>query len=198
MITIGVTGGIGSGKSVVCDIFRLHGIPVFDADKEAKALNDTSPVIREQLIRHFGEELYQEGTLNRKKLASLIFKDEHNLAIANSIIHPVLASYFLEWCRQRNNDAYLVIEAAVLIEAGFHRFTDRVITVYSPRDIRMERLMKRDSTDRNQVELRMKSQLPEEEKARLSDYVIYNDNHHSLIRQVSDFLQNLITSETSQ
>ena len=198
MIKIGVTGGIGSGKSVVCDIFRLHGIPVFDADKEAKALNDTSPAIREQLIRHFGEELYREGKLDRKKLASLIFHDEHNLAIANAIIHPVLAAYFLEWCRQRNNEDYLVIEAAVLIEAGFHRFTDRVLTVCSPGDIRMERVMKRDSTDRRQVELRMKNQLPEEEKIRLSDYVIYNDNRHSLIRQVADFLQSLHWSETSQ
>jgi dephospho-CoA kinase len=198
MITIGVTGGIGSGKSVVCDIFRLHGIPVFDADKEAKALNDTSPVIREQLIRHFGEELYPEGKLDRKKLSALIFQDEHNLAIANAIIHPILAAYFLEWCRQRNNEACLVIEAAVLIESGFHRFTDKVITVCSPGDIRMERVMKRDSTDRKQVELRMKNQLPEEEKARLSDYVIYNDHHHSLIRQVADFLQSLTTSETSQ
>ena len=198
MIKIGVTGGIGSGKSVVCDIFRLHGIPVFDADKEAKALNDTSPAIREQLIRHFGEELYREGKLDRKKLASLIFHDEHNLAIANTIIHPVLAAYFLEWCRQRKNDDYLVIEAAVLIEAGFHRFTDRVLTVCSPGDIRMERVMKRDSTDRRQVELRMKNQLSEDEKIRLSDYVIYNDHHHSLIRQVADILQSLTMSEISQ
>lgn len=197
MIKIGVTGGIGSGKSVVCDIFRLHGIPVFDADKEAKALNDTSPVIREQLIRHFGENLYPEGKLDRKKLASLIFQDEHNLAIANAIIHPVLASYFLAWCQQRKNDAYLVIEAAVLIEAGFHRFTDKVITVSSPGEIRMERVMQRDSTGIRQVRQRMKNQLPEEEKIRLSDYVIYNDNRHSLIRQVADFLQSLPLCDTA-
>jgi dephospho-CoA kinase len=198
MIKIGITGGIGSGKSVVCDIFRLHGVPVFDADKEAKLLNDTSPVIREKLIRHFGEDIYDATKLDRRKLASLIFHDKTNLAIANSIIHPELANSFIEWSLQRKNHPFVVIDAAVLLEAGFSQFVDKVITVYSPEDIRMERVVRRDHTSISQVEARMKNQLPEEEKIKRSDYVIYNDNRQSLIQQVNDFLRDQSGEATSQ
>lgn len=198
MIKIGVTGGIGSGKSVVCDIFRLHGIPVFDADKEAKNLNDTSPVIREQITRHFGESLYSGSKLNRKKFASLIFHDEEKLTIANSIIHPVLAKYFTEWCLQREDQPLVIIDAALLIEAGFHRFVDSVITVSTPANVRIERVMKRDHTTRREVEARMKNQISEEEKIKLANVVIHNDNRQSLIRQVDDFLQSLSHDERFQ
>ncbi len=117
MITIGVTGGIGSGKSVVCDIFRLHGVPVYDADKEAKELNDTSPVIRAELSRHFGEGLYREGRLDRKAFASIIFQDKQKVAVANAIIHPELAKDFLKWCsRQEQHHSMAIIDAALLLK----------------------------------------------------------------------------------
>lgn len=189
MIKVGVTGGIGSGKTVVCTLFRLHDIPVFDADKEAKELNDTSPFIRALIIHHFGEGLYSGTRLNRKKLASLIFRDEEKLAIVNSIIHPVLTSTFNEWCRERNDHSFVVIDAALLIEAGLHRLVDKVITVTAPAEMRIERAMKRDHTGRHEVEARMNHQLPEEEKINQSDFVIYNDNRQSLIQQVSYFIQ---------
>lgn len=189
MMKIGVTGGIGSGKSVVCTIFRLQGIPVFDADKEAKKLNDTSPFIREQIVYHFGEKLYSDGKLNRNRFASLIFQDKEKLAIANAIIHPVLANNFTEWCRQRNNHPVVVIDAALLFEAGFHRLVEKVITVTAPEEIRLERVMKRDQTGRSEVEARMRNQLSEEEKIAQSDFVIYNDNRQSLIQQVSCFME---------
>lgn len=189
MIKIGVTGGMGTGKSLVCAIFRLHDIPVFDADKEAKYLNDTSPLIRAQIIRHFGEELYSDDKLDRKKFASLIFQDKEKMTIANAIIHPVLTNYFTEWCHQHNDHPFVVIDAALLIEAGFLCFVDIVITVSAPEDIRMERVMQRDHTRRSEVEARMNNQLSEEEKIKVADFVIYNDNHHSLIRQVDDFLK---------
>jgi len=191
MIKVGVTGGIGSGKSVVCDIFRLHGIPVFDADNEAKNLNDTSPIIREKLTRHFGETLYSDDKLNRKLFARLIFHDEEKRAIANAIIHPAVADYFTEWCQQREEQPYLIIDAALLIEAGFHCLVDKVIIVSSPADIRIERVMKRDHTTLSEVEARMKNQLSEEEKIKYADVVIYNDNRQPLIEQVDDFLQSL-------
>ncbi|NLY23480.1 MAG: dephospho-CoA kinase [Bacteroidales bacterium] len=191
MIKIGITGGIGSGKSVVCDLFRLHDIPVFDADREAKHLNDTSPVIREQITSHFGESLYIDDKLNRKEFARLIFHDQKKLTIANAIIHPVLAGYFQEWCLQRVAQPYLIIDAAILIEAGFQRFVDTVLIVTCPADIRLERVMKRDHSTRNEVETRMRNQLPEEEKVKQGDFVICNDNRQSLIRQVDDFLQTL-------
>ena len=188
MIKIGVTGGIGSGKTVVSTLFRLHDIPVFNADKVARELNDSSPFIRAQLIFHFGEELYSGTRLNRKQLASLIFQDKEKLAIVNNIIHPVVSSSFNEWCSERNDHSLVVIDAAVLIEAGFHRIVDKVITVTAPQAMRIERVMKRDQSARHEVEVRMRHQLSDEEKIKQSDFVIYNDNRQSLIAQVDALL----------
>lgn len=191
MIRIGVTGGIGSGKSVVCDIFRIYDIPVFDADIEAKRLNDTSQTIRRQLIHHFGPDIYENDRLNRRRFAELIFSNDQNINIANSIIHPVVADCFLEWCNSYRECPVVVIDAALLIEAGFNQFVDKVITVYTPEETRIERVMKRDRVSREQVEARMFNQMPEEEKVKHSDYVIYNDSSHSLIEQVSKILDEL-------
>lgn len=191
MMIIGVTGGIGSGKSVVSEIFRLHGIPVFDADKEAKNLNDTSPYIKEQITFHFGEGFYKDGKLDREKFASIIFQDKDKTTLANSIIHPELAKHFIEWCGQRTSYQLVVIDAALLIEAGFHRFTDKVVMVSAPSEIRIGRVIKRDEIIRRQVKERMNKQLPEEEKIKYADFIIYNDNRHSLIRQIDDFLSSI-------
>lgn len=176
---------------MVCDIFRLQGIPVYDADSEAKELNDTSPVIRAQIIRHFGEELYRDGRLDRKAFASLIFRDEHKLALANAIIHPELANHFLEWRGRQQHHPMVVIDAALLIEAGFNKWVDYVVTVYAPKEIRIQRTMARDRLSADQVEARMSHQMPEEEKIKQSDFIIYNDNRHSLIQQVSDLIRKL-------
>ncbi len=119
MITAGITGGIGSGKSVVSQLFRLQGVPVFDADKEARQLNDTSPLIRRELTALFGKELYAGGKLNRPLLASLIFGDKKKVAAVNAIVHPVLARSFLEWCSRHHDRPLVMIEAALLFEAGF-------------------------------------------------------------------------------
>lgn len=194
MIKIGVTGGIGSGKSVVSEIFHLHGFPLYNADLEAKRLNDSSPIIREQLIQQFGEDLYCKDTLDRKKLASIIFHDPEKLAIANSIIHPQLAIHFAEWCRQQDQQPVVVMDAALLIEAGFQQVVDKVIVISAPKELRTERVMQRDGLSRYDVEARMESQLPEDEKMQYADYVIINDNRRSLIKQVSDMI-NLITQK---
>ncbi|MDD4777565.1 MAG: dephospho-CoA kinase [Fermentimonas sp.] len=197
MIKIGITGGIGSGKSVVSEIFRLYDIPIFDADKEAKRLNDTSPKIRKQLIYHFGSDIYDNDRLNRRKFADLIFSNEQNVKIANSIIHPEVADCFVEWCNNYKERPFVIIDAALLIEAGFNQFVDKVITVYAPEDIRIERVMKRDHISREQVEARMNNQMSEEEKIRLSDFVIYNDNSRSLIKQVSKVISDLTATASS-
>lgn len=192
MIRIGITGGIGSGKSVVSEIFRLHGIPLYNADMEAKRLNDSSSYIREQLTQQFGKDLYMDGKLDRKKLASIIFHDSHQLAIVNSIIHPELARHFTDWCRQRENYPMVVLDAALLIEAGFHLHVDKVIMVQAPRELRITRVMQRDRMTVNEVEARMNSQLPEEEKIKYADFVICNDNRHSLIQQTSEIMKKMI------
>ncbi|SCD22079.1 dephospho-CoA kinase [Proteiniphilum saccharofermentans] len=189
MIRIGITGGIGSGKSVVSEIFHLHGIPLYNADLEAKKLNDSSPYIREQLTLQIGKDLYIDDKLDRKKLASIIFHDSRKLAIVNSIIHPELARHFTAWCLQRRHYPMVILDAALLIEAGFHQFVDKVIMVQAPKELRIERVIQRDGSVRNEVEARMDSQLPEEEKIKYADYVICNDNRHSLIRQVSDLMK---------
>lgn len=191
MIKIGITGGIGSGKSVVSEIFHLYGIPLYNADQEAKKLNDSSPYIREQLTLQFGDDLYVDDKLDRKKLASIIFHDDHKLAIVNSIIHPELARHFTEWCRQREHYPVVVLDAALLIEAGFHLLVDRVIAVYAPKELRIARVMQRDRSPHSEVEARMNSQLPEEEKIKHADYVIWNDNSHSLIKQVSELVKKI-------
>ncbi len=188
MIKIGITGGIGSGKSVVSEIFHLYGVPLYNADQEAKKLNDTSPFIRAQLTLQFGEDLYVGGRLDRKKLASIIFHDDQKLSIVNSIIHPQLALHFTEWCRKREHYPVVILDAALLIEAGFNQFVNEVIIVQAPKELRISRVMQRDGVSRSEVEARMNSQLPEEVKLRYANHVITNDNIHSLIRQVSELM----------
>ena len=191
MIRIGITGGIGSGKSIICDILRLHDIPVFDADKEAKLLNNSSSIIKEKLIIHFGEDIYIDNKLNRKLLSELIFKNEDNLKIANSIIHPEVANSFIEWCQNISNYNIVAIESAILIEAGFKKYIDKLITVFTPEELRIKRVAHRDNTNVENIKARIKNQISEEEKIKNSDYVIVNDNSQSLIKQVSDILYKL-------
>lgn len=191
MIKLGITGGMGSGKSVVCQIFRLHGIPVFDADAEAKKLNDTSPAIREQLSRYFGKEIYADGKLNRRMFAEMIFGDEENLRIANSIIHPQVAKEYLKWTHENSRHAITILESAILFEAGFRRFTDKTIAVYAPKEVRIGRSLARDNASRQDIEARMDKQMPEEEKMRLANFTIYNDNVQPLLPQIARILRQM-------
>lgn len=189
MIKLGVTGGIGSGKSVVCDVLRLHDIPVYDADLEAKNLNDTSPVIRKKLTESFGQDLYRNNKLDREKLAHLIFNNEENLRTANSIIHPELAKHFMEWAKQREQHPVVALDAAVLFEAGFQSVLDKTIIVLAPLEVRIERAVKRGNLTKEQITARANSQMSDKEKAELADFIIQNDGQHSLLEQVDKILQ---------
>lgn len=184
MIKLGITGGIGSGKSTVSQIFATLGIPVYIADIESKRLTDTSPVIKEKLITLFGPSLYPDNKLDKKKLASLIFNNKEYLEKVNAIIHPEVAKDFQNWVIKHKNHKIIVKEAAILFESGFNTFVDKTIMVYTPLEMRIERTMKRDNADRENVMNRIKNQMPDEEKAKLSDFVIVNDNSQSLIEQV--------------
>lgn len=194
MKKIGITGGIGSGKSVVCNIFRLHDIPVYNADSEAKKLNDTSSTIREKLSQHFGKELYASGKLDKKRLAEFIFNDPQKLMLANSIIHPEVAEHFLNWANRQKNAPIVVLETAILFEADFRKHVDLAVAVVSPLSIRVERIRNRDAMDMDLINSRIKSQMSDQERMKLSDTVIINDSHHSLLQQVSKLLLEQIPS----
>lgn len=189
MIKLGITGGIGSGKSTVSEIFSLCNVPVYIADTESKRLVATSPVIKEKLINIYGEELFEGGVLNKALLASHIFNDKAKLEQVNAIIHPEVEKDFKEWVINHAHNPVIVHEAAILFESGFNKLMDKIVMVYTPLEIRLERTMKRDHTTREKVLERIHNQMPDEEKAKLSDFVIVNDGAHSLIEQVLDILK---------
>lgn len=191
MIKLGITGGIGSGKTTVATLFELHGIPVYNADKETQKLNNSSVEIREQLTLHFGKELYEEGVLNKTKFAEIIFNNPAKLALANSIIHPEVLKHFNNWCLQNSHHSIVALEAAILFESKFHLYLDKVITVYAPLNLRVARVVKRDNVDEESVKSRIKNQMPEKEKINLAHYVVINDSESSLINQVQNLLDEI-------
>ena len=189
MIKLGITGGIGSGKSTVSQIFSLSGVPVYIADIESKRLVATSPTIRKKLINLFGEELYSGGVLNKPLLASHIFNDKKKLETVNAIIHPEVERDFIEWVKKHAQCDIVAHEAAILFESGFNRMMDKVLMVYTPLDIRIERTMLRDNLPKEKVMERIQNQMSDEEKSKLSDFVIVNDNTKSLIEQETNIIQ---------
>lgn len=191
MIVLGITGGIGSGKSTVCEILKLYQIPVYNADKEAKNLNDTSPIIRKKLIEIFGESIYTNNKLDRKQLAAHIFNNKDNLQKVNKIIHTELAKHFKTWVQSKHKYSIVAIDAAVLFEAGFQKHVDHTITVTAPQEIRIERVRKRDGMTEEQIKARMSSQMSEKEKVKLSDFTIINDDKRSITQQIEIILKTI-------
>lgn len=199
MVKIGITGGIGSGKSTVAKLLKLHGVPVYNADDETKKLNNDSPIIREELMKYFGEDLYINNQLDKKKFADIIFNDAEKLKLANAIIHPEVLKHFANWCKQHANHPIVALEAAILFESNFHKYLDKVVTVYSPLEVRVVRVSKRDNVSPEMVKSRIDHQMPETKKIEMSQYVIFNDHQASLIEQVSELLKELNqTPKTTQ
>lgn len=199
MVKIGITGGIGSGKSTVAKLLKLHGVPVYNADDETKKLNNDSPIIREELMKYFGEDLYINNQLDKKKFADIIFNDAEKLKLANAIIHPEVLKHFANWCKQHANHPIVALEAAILFESNFHKYLDKVVTVYSPLEVRVVRVSKRDNVSPEMVKSRIDHQMPEAKKIEMSQYVIFNDHQASLIQQVSELLKELNqTPKTTQ
>lgn len=183
MLKIGLTGGIGSGKTTVAHIFELLGVPVYYADTAAKEIMNTDAGLRKQIIQHFGEETYNGNVLNRQHLSGLIFGDKAKLELLNSLVHPVTIQNAETWMAQQNAP-YILKEAALFFEAGSAGGLDYIIGVYSPKALRMQRTMQRDNTTKEAVEKRMKNQLNEEIKMRLCDFVITNNDQQLVIPQV--------------
>ncbi|MDR0732927.1 MAG: dephospho-CoA kinase [Dysgonamonadaceae bacterium] len=193
MKIVGLTGGIGSGKSTVSRLLEIMEIPVYAADAVSKKLVDASPHIREQLSAKFGLQLYQDGKLNKALFASLIFGNDENLQFANSVIHPVVFEDFRRWEAQQNNVPLAVIESAILFDSGFNRSVDITVNVSAPPEVRIRRVEQRDRVSRKSVLSRIDSQISEDERNRLSDYTIFNDNTRALLPQVENLIRFLLS-----
>ncbi len=183
MFKVGITGGIGSGKSTVARIFEVLGIPVYYADEAAKQLMNTDPVIRKGIIREFGEEAYKNGMLDRKYLALQVFNNEEKLSKLNALIHPQTIADAESWAEAQQSP-YTLKEAALIFESGSQNKLDFIIGVYAPAALRIKRTMHRDGISREEVIARMNKQIEENIKMRLCDAVIMNDDRHMVIPQV--------------
>ncbi len=183
MLKVGITGGIGSGKTTVCKIFEVLGIPVYYADDRAKELMQTDLKLIGSIKEIFGEEAYLDGKLNRVFIASKVFDNKPQLAKLNSVVHPAVAKDVMQWMMQHTDKPYVLEEAALLFESGSYKFFDKIITVLAPIEDRINRLKARDNATYEQITARMKNQMRDEDKVKLSDYVIYNDAQHKLIQQ---------------
>lgn len=191
MLRVGITGGIGSGKSTVTKIFSVLGIPVYDADAAAKRLMNQNNELKEKIESYFGKESYVDGKLNRTHLSSLVFNDPEKLALLNSIVHPVTIQDAADWMQQQSAP-YAVKEAALIFESGSQEHLDKVIGVFAPETLRIQRVTQRDKVSKEEVENRMKRQMDEETKMKLCDYVIINDEQQLLIPQVVKIHETLL------
>lgn len=185
MIKAGITGGIGSGKTTACKLFEQLGVPVYYADDRAKYLMQNEPFVIDAIMRAFGNDVYTDGTLNRKLLADRAFGDKDKVAKLNSIVHPAVFLDNDKWLaeQQKKNHAYVLKEAALLIETGSYKKLDKLIVVTAPEDVRIERIRARDNSTVEEVRARIQHQLPEEEKIKLADFVITNSGDISLLQQ---------------
>jgi dephospho-CoA kinase len=184
MIKIGITGGIGSGKSTVCKVFKVLGIPVFNADEEARRLMQEDKNLVEKIKELFGEEAFLNEKLNRAKLAAMVFENKDLLQKLNALVHPAVGKEFFRWAAKQTDQPYVIKEAAILFESNAHRGLDYVITVSAPEKLRIERIMQRDGVSAEQVKQRMKNQWPERKKVQLADFVVVNDDKKMVLPQV--------------
>lgn len=192
MKVVGLTGGIGSGKSTVAEYFRQRGIPIYIADDEAKALMNRSKVIKHKLTSLLGESAYLEGQLNRPYIARKVFKDKQLLQQINAIVHPKVASHFKRWL-SRQKAPYIIKEAAIIFENNLEDQYDKIITIVTPLEERIERIMKRDGSTRDKILAIVANQLPDEEKIEKSDFVVYNHNLTEVEQQVERIHQMLLS-----
>ena len=190
-LKVGLTGGIGSGKTTVARIFEVLGIPVYYADDAARRIMNEDESLKAEITRQFGEESYKDGKLNREYLASIVFHDKKKLSVLNALVHPATIRNSNQWMKQQKTP-YAIREAALIFESGVQGQLDYVIGVCAPVELRIERAMKRDGLTREQVMDRMDRQINETIKMRLCDFVIVNDGKKAVIPQVLKLHEKLI------
>jgi len=199
-LIIGLTGGIGSGKSTIAKVFANLGVPIFDADATAKQLMNNSPFIKEKLIAAFGPEVYStlndngvEGSLNRTYLSKIVFADPYKLTLLNAIVHPVTIQAAIDWAATQTAP-YVIKEAALFFESGSSLGTYKIIGVSAPKSIRVHRVMKRDNCTQQDVEKRMMHQIDESLKMKLCDWVIVNDDLQLVLPQLVALHEQILAS----
>jgi dephospho-CoA kinase len=185
MLRIGITGGIGSGKTTVCRIFEILNIAIYYSDQRAKELMVSNPELKAKLQFAFGHAIFDmNGNLNSSLLAAIVFPDKQKLETLNGIVHPFVLDDFSDWCEKNSNGKYVILESAIIHESGIDHLLDHVVIVDAPKEIRIQRIMERDKANREEVFQRMRSQFKTEEKKALRKLIILNDGKQSLIDQV--------------
>jgi len=194
MVKVGITGGIGSGKTLVCSIFKHIGIPVFHADIHGKQLF-LDKNIKTKLLSHFGNEIFTDNEIDTKKISEIVFNDNKKLEEINSIMHPAILDLYIQWLDTIKSKPYSIIEAAVLFESKVDFELDHIMLVTAPEELRIERSIKRDKTTREAIKMRIDKQMPETEKQKLSNSIINNDGTELLIPQVLKLNKLLIATK---
>lgn len=193
MIKVGVTGGIGSGKTHICKLLELMNFPVYYSDTESKRIQNENADVRAKLIELFSEECYTEDGLNRKFLASIIFRDPTSKKQVENIMHPAVAKDFISWCakKEAEGERIVFIESAILYESGFDSMVDKVILVYADEDVRIERSMQRDGANRTAIEERIKNQSSDNDKRLKADFVLHNNPDDNINKQLFEIIKKL-------
>ncbi|MDR3652674.1 MAG: dephospho-CoA kinase [Paludibacter sp.] len=191
-LIIGITGGIGSGKSTLSHLLRAEGYSVYDTDLEARRLQNEHSTMRKKLVDMFGKDIYTEQGLNRSALGKIVFSKPELLTKLNSIVHPLVMDDFNNWVQNRFPKKMLFIESAILYESGFNKLVDKVILITAAEDIRIERVVKRDGITPEHVRARMSNQLPEEEKLTRADFVIHTDDDKPLVDKMRKLIAELL------
>jgi dephospho-CoA kinase len=193
MLKIGITGGIGSGKTTVCRIFELLGIPVFYADNVAKTIMQTDSQLKNEILNAFGTESYSiDGQLNRPYISSIVFKDQSQLNKLNALVHPAVFRAFDRWISEQKEVPYILKEAALLYESESYKMCDLSILVISPESTRISRIKARDHISEEEIMLRMKRQFSDEQKMKLANHILINDENRLLIPQILDLHQQFL------
>lgn len=191
MIKVGLTGGIGSGKSIICQVFSCLKIPIYYADAAAEDLMNNDRNIKNKLINLLGEDIYEENSLNKVRMASLIFNNKELLNQINKIVHPEVTSHFKQWCRNITATHYVIHESALIFESCNDHLFDFIITVSAPEEVRINRVISRKDMNRKKIMNIIQNQLPEEEKILHSNKVIINDDKTLIIPQILKIHQQL-------
>lgn len=196
MLKIGITGGIGSGKTTVCNTLRNLGVPIFTSDEVGKRILNEDEEVKKQVQEAFGSDMYNSrGELNREQMAALVFNNPVALDELNAMIHPKVKEAFEEWCLDQDKSPYVVKEAAILFESGSYYDLDKVVNVFAPKEDRIKRVMKRDQTDEESVKKRMRFQYTDEERNDLADFILLNEEGVDLLPQVMELHEILLNEK---